>query len=92
MCSSLSNQTPVGFSLGSTRTYILDSALQPVGVGCIGEICVSGPTVGLGYFGEPEKTAAAFVKDPFRPGFRMYRTGMHSYLTATTLIDMCLDY
>ncbi|KAJ6583770.1 hypothetical protein B0H10DRAFT_2096372 [Mycena sp. CBHHK59/15] len=73
--SSMSNRTPVGFSLGTTRTYVLDSALRPVGVGCIGEICVSGPTVGLGYYGEPEKTAAAFVNDPFRPGFRMYRTG-----------------
>ncbi|KAI5991987.1 hypothetical protein F5J12DRAFT_897355 [Pisolithus orientalis] len=39
------------------------------------EIFVSGPTVGLGYLGDPEATARSFLMDPFRREFRMYRTG-----------------
>ncbi|KAF9244447.1 hypothetical protein BU15DRAFT_71434 [Melanogaster broomeanus] len=44
-------------------------------IGCVGEIFVSGPSVGLGYLGDPDATAQLFVEDPFRKEFRMYRTG-----------------
>ncbi|KAL3474948.1 hypothetical protein BJX99DRAFT_230621 [Aspergillus californicus] len=33
-------------------------------VGAVGELLVEGPIVGQGYLNDPEKTAAAFVKDP----------------------------
>ncbi|KAM4061721.1 AMP-binding enzyme [Hirsutella rhossiliensis] len=57
--------------------------LAPIGV--MGELVLEGPLVGLGYLGEPEKTAVAFLQDPVwlvrgcpgrpgRPG-RVYRTG-----------------
>ncbi|MDQ1130655.1 AMP-binding protein [Microbacterium sp. SORGH_AS_0888] len=38
-----------------------------------GEVQVSGPTLADGYLGEPERTAAAFVRDA--GGVRWYRTG-----------------
>jgi amino acid adenylation domain-containing protein len=53
--------------------------------GCIGELLVEGPPVGLGYLGDKGKTDAAFIEDPAwllagsgkhsgRPG-RLYKTG-----------------
>lgn len=48
------------------NTWLVDpnnhSKLAPVGA--IGEICIEGPLVGQGYFGDPEKTAQSFIHDP----------------------------
>ncbi|PNP49913.1 hypothetical protein THARTR1_09443 [Trichoderma harzianum] len=56
-----------------------------VALGCVGELVIEGPPVGPGYFNDPEKTAAAFIKDPLwlfkgAPGQvgrhgRVYKTG-----------------
>ncbi|KAK5657192.1 hypothetical protein OQA88_3250 [Cercophora sp. LCS_1] len=35
-----------------------------VPVGAVGELLIEGPVVGLGYLGEPEKTAEVFIEDP----------------------------
>jgi amino acid adenylation domain-containing protein len=42
-----------------------------------GELYVRASTVALGYWGEPEKTVQAFVRNPLRPDLpeRVYRTG-----------------
>ncbi|MFB9839984.1 methyltransferase, partial [Actinoallomurus acaciae] len=53
---------------------VLDRAGEPVGVGMTGELHVTGPTVSLGYLGEPELTGAVFTRGA-DPGARMYRTG-----------------
>ncbi|KAJ5612604.1 AMP-dependent synthetase/ligase [Penicillium lagena] len=55
------------------------------GIGTVGELLIEGPTVSQGYLGNPEKTAAAYIKNPpwllrgarghlGRQG-RLYRTG-----------------
>ncbi|KDQ13611.1 hypothetical protein BOTBODRAFT_188344 [Botryobasidium botryosum FD-172 SS1] len=77
MHQSAAHDTPVGFAMEkSTRIYILrPNTMQPMPVGCVGEIVVSGPIVGMGYHGDMEKTKEVYVDDPFRKGFRMYRTG-----------------
>ena len=51
-----------------------DAAVAP---GETGELCLLGPQVGLGYYNDPERTAAAFVQNPIAPALpqRMYRTG-----------------
>ncbi|OAA72235.1 Amino acid adenylation [Cordyceps fumosorosea ARSEF 2679] len=56
-----------------------------VPIGTVGELVIEGPLVGAGYIGDPEKTAAVFIKDPpwlvrGAPGHagragRVYRTG-----------------
>ncbi|OJJ36076.1 hypothetical protein ASPWEDRAFT_60166 [Aspergillus wentii DTO 134E9] len=33
-------------------------------IGAIGELLIEGPTVSQGYFADPDKTAAAYIKDP----------------------------
>lgn len=55
--------------------YVLDEQGGLVPLGSTGEIVFSGVAVGRGYVNDPERTRAAFVPDPFRPGQRMYRTG-----------------
>ncbi|MEU4895147.1 amino acid adenylation domain-containing protein [Streptomyces sp. NPDC044780] len=70
-------RVPIGRPLRNTRLYVLDEECEPVPVGVPGELYVGGMGVGLGYLGDPRRTAAAFPPDPFHdvPGARMYRTG-----------------
>lgn len=70
-----SERIPIGRPLAHSTVYIVDQALRPVPVGAIGEICVGGDGVGLGYQKKPEQTSRYFLDDPFFPGGRMYRTG-----------------
>lgn len=73
----------IGRAVGDTL-WILDASninkLAPIGA--IGELLIEGSTVGRGYIGADEKSAAAFVQTPlwlrsFRNGgnHRLYRTG-----------------
>jgi len=80
---------PIGGPLRNLRTYILDPDLRPVPVGAMGEICIGGIGMGRGYLGDPRKTAAAFVPDPFsaEPGSRLYRTGDVARYRADGLIE-----
>jgi amino acid adenylation domain-containing protein len=66
---------PVGRPLRNVDAYVLDERQRLVPFGSPGEIVFSGVSVGRGYINDPERTACAFVEDPYRPGQRMYRTG-----------------
>lgn len=65
----------VGTSRHNVATYILDERQRMVPLGAPGEIAFSGVAVGRGYINDPERTAQAFLDDPYRPGERLYRTG-----------------
>ncbi|WP_395375878.1 non-ribosomal peptide synthase/polyketide synthase [Marinicella sp. W31] len=65
---------PNGRPLANTKVYILDMAGNPVPEGVMGELCIGGAGVGLGYIGEPELTAERFVQNPFGEG-TLYKTG-----------------
>jgi amino acid adenylation domain-containing protein len=72
------HRTPaIGRPLANTQVYILDSHMQPVPIGVVGELWIGGDGVAHGYRGQPALTAERFVPDPFRPGHdaRLYRTG-----------------
>lgn len=49
----------------------------PVAPGEVGELCLLGPQVGLGYARDPERTERSFVQNPVNDAWRelMYRTG-----------------
>ena len=66
----------IGTPIPNMAAYVLDANLTPVPVGVVGELYIGGLGVGRGYVRDPERTAAAFVHDPFsdRPGARLYRT------------------
>lgn len=68
------DRIPVGFPLQSTELYLLDDQLRQVPSGEVGELCVGGPGVALGYLGQPELTAERFVSEPVT-GAPIYRTG-----------------
>ncbi|WP_330261087.1 amino acid adenylation domain-containing protein [Streptomyces sp. NBC_00539] len=67
----------VGRPIRNAKVYVLDDNREPVPVGTPGELYVGGLCVGGGYVNNPERTAAAFVPDPFgeSPEVLAYRTG-----------------
>jgi amino acid adenylation domain-containing protein len=69
------DRVPLGRPVRNVRVYVVDEDLVPVPLGAPGEIVFSGVCVGRGYVNDPERTAAAFLEDPYRPGERLYRSG-----------------
>jgi amino acid adenylation domain-containing protein len=67
----------IGQPIANTQFYVLDEQQRPVPAGTVGELCIAGDGVALGYLHRPELTAEKFIANPFaqRPGERLYRTG-----------------
>ncbi|MFH7012920.1 amino acid adenylation domain-containing protein [Flavobacterium sp. FlaQc-52] len=70
---------PIGKPISNTRFYIVSEELALQGEGLIGEICISGKGLSVGYLNQPELTKEKFVPNPFDPGTVMYRTGDLGY-------------
>lgn len=71
------SSVPYGRPLDNNYFYILDEHLNPVPQGIPGELFIGGVGVARGYANDPEKTANAFLDNPFLPSptQKMYRTG-----------------
>jgi amino acid adenylation domain-containing protein len=71
---------PYGRPIANARYHVLDEGLLPCPIGMPGDLYIGGSCLCVGYAGQPDLTAAAFVPDPFSvvPGARLYRTGDRS--------------
>jgi amino acid adenylation domain-containing protein len=72
---------PVGKPFKNTEIILLTDEGRAPGDGQHGEICIRGAGLSLGYFGDAEKTAQAFMQNPLSsfPDL-IYRTGDIGYL------------
>ncbi len=65
---------PIGDPLPGMVVLVVDDSLREVAAGDAGELLMGGPQVTLGYWRDPERTAAAFSTPPGHPEI-FYRTG-----------------
>jgi len=68
---------PIGRGIEGSTIHVLDTDMNPVAPGEIGQLCSGGDGVALGYLKRPELTAEKFQPDPFSnvTDARMYLTG-----------------
>jgi amino acid adenylation domain-containing protein len=68
---------PIGVACKNTDVFILNEDDKLCGVNEEGELCVRGSSLAMGYYNNPEKTAAAFVQNPLNQSYPeiIYRTG-----------------
>ena len=68
---------PIGKHFQNTDVFLLSENNKPTPRGELGEICIRGTGVALGYYKNPEKTAEAFVQNPLNDCYPelIYRTG-----------------
>ncbi|HKT49920.1 MAG TPA: amino acid adenylation domain-containing protein [Candidatus Angelobacter sp.] len=81
-----------GHLAGGTHMGLLDTELNPVPDGFIGEICLGGQLAD-GYYQNPQLTAAAWIPDPFSTGYgaRLYRTGIQGWKRADGSLDFSVS-
>ena len=69
---------PIGVPFQNERVFLLDEQDREVTEsGSVGELCVSGSSVALGYWRDPERTNSVFTQNPLNQDIyeRIYRTG-----------------
>ncbi|CAL2092255.1 amino acid adenylation domain-containing protein [Tenacibaculum sp. 190524A02b] len=71
----IENLVPIGRPIDNTQIYILNRTNELLPLGVIGELCIGGRGVARGYLNREELTSEKFIKNPFKKGDRLYKTG-----------------
>lgn len=79
---------PIGRAVPNSYSVIVDKNGHLLPHGMVGELCLIGAQISLGYWEREELTAERFVECKFLPGQKMYRTGDLSRYNN----DNCLEY
>ena len=66
---------PIGKPIANTSLYVIDEYDHLCPIGVVGELCIGGVGLSVGYLGKEELTAEKFVANPYIEGEKMYRTG-----------------
>ncbi len=68
---------PIGKPYDNYRVFLLNEDNTPTEQGKTGEICVTGPILALGYYGNAEYTEKSFIQNPLNNNYRelIYKTG-----------------
>ncbi len=69
-------EIPIGAAMPGEDVFIVDGNFNQVQDGEVGQLCIAGEAVALGYFERPNETNSAFIPDP-RDGYSglVYLTG-----------------
>ncbi|HEV7905478.1 MAG TPA: amino acid adenylation domain-containing protein [Pyrinomonadaceae bacterium] len=59
------DNVPIGTPIHNAKSYILDAHLNPVPIGVVGDIYISGPGIARGYLRQPDLTAEKFIPNRF---------------------------
>ncbi|MDO5154435.1 MAG: amino acid adenylation domain-containing protein [Eubacteriales bacterium] len=72
-----SEPLPIGYACENTDVLLLNEDDELCKDGEIGEICVRGTSLAMGYYNNPQKTDQAFVQNPLNKSYPelIYRTG-----------------
>jgi amino acid adenylation domain-containing protein len=74
---------PIGRPISNLQAYILDTVLNLVPIGAVGELHIGGDGLARGYLNRPDLTAEKFIENPFQTegekrhgeNARLYKTG-----------------
>jgi amino acid adenylation domain-containing protein len=68
---------PIGLACRNTNVLVLNEMLVSVESGEVGELCIRGTSLAMGYYNNPEMTAMKFIQNPLNKSYPelIYRTG-----------------
>lgn len=71
------NKLPIGRPAKNTAVLVLNEENKEAGPFQVGELCIRGSGLALGYYNNPEKTKESFVQNPLHNAYPeiIYRTG-----------------